>query len=584
MTPEDATQEGTAAPTSAGTASAELARLADEAWDGALAANPIGATSIGDRRFDDRLEDISPGAVAAERRRLADLLERIRSVPDDALDGRDAVTREALLAFVRMDLDVREADLGRWAVDPLEGPQVLFLNVASFQPLETPDDGDRLLARWAAMDGFIEQRASDVREAAADGFVSAEAPLRKVIDELDDLLGDSAGSAALLGPTSAPRPAWSPAERTRFDAALATVVEERILPAFTRYRRALVDEILPRARRNDRPGLSHVPGGVRAYERLIRAHTSLERSPEEIHRIGLAEIERIDGELETRAGRVLDTRSRAEAVERLRGDPSLQFTMREEVLAAAQAALDRAQAAIPDWFGILPSARCEVVEMEAHESKHSTIAYYLQPAEDGSRPGRYYLNTSAPTTRPRYEAEALAFHESVPGHHLQLAIAQELRGLPAFRRHAGTTAYFEGWGLYTERLSDEMGLYSGDLDRIGIASFDGWRASRLVVDTGIHALGWSRDRAIAFMLDHTALAPDNIANEVDRYITWPGQALAYKLGQLEILRLRAGARERLGGRFDIRAFHDAVLSQGALPLTTLATVVETTLTEGVPGA
>ena len=252
MTPEDATQEGTAAPTSAGTASAELARLADEAWDGALAANPIGATSIGDRRFDDRLEDISPGAVAAERRRLADLLERIRSVPDDALDGRDAVTREALLAFVRMDLDVREADLGRWAVDPLEGPQVLFLNVASFQPLETPDDGDRLLARWAAMDGFIEQRASDVREAAADGFVSAEAPLRKVIDELDDLLGDSAGSAALLGPTSAPRPAWSPAERTRFDAALATVVEERILPAFTRYRRALVDEILPRARRNDR--------------------------------------------------------------------------------------------------------------------------------------------------------------------------------------------------------------------------------------------------------------------------------------------------------------------------------------------
>ncbi len=582
MTPEDAAPAGTSSPIPGGAAAAELARLADEAWDAALAANPIGATSIGDRRFDDRLEDISPGAVPAERRRLTALLERIRSVPADALDGRDSVTREALLAFVRMDLDVRKADLGRWAVDPLEGPQVLFLNVASFQPLETPDDGDRLLARWGAMDGFIEQRASDVREAAADGFVSAEAPLRKVIDELDDLLRDAAGSAALLGPASAPRRAWSPTERTRFDAALAAVVEERILPAFAGYRRALVDEILPRARQNDRPGLSHVPGGLRAYERLIRAHTSLERSPEEIHRIGLAEIERIDDELETRAGRVLGTRSRAEAVERLRGDPSLQFTTREEVLGAARTALARAQAAIPDWFGILPSAPCEVVEMEAHESKHSTIAYYLQPAEDGSRPGRYYINTSAPTTRPRYEAEALAFHESVPGHHLQLAIAQELRGLPAFRRHAGTTAYFEGWGLYTERLSDEMGLYSGDLDRIGIASFDGWRASRLVVDTGIHALGWSRDRAIAFMLDHTALAPENIANEVDRYITWPGQALAYKLGQLEILRLRAAARERLGSRFDIRTFHDAVLSQGALPLTTLATVVETTLAEGLP--
>ncbi len=584
MTPEDAAPAGTASPAGTGTAAAELARLADEAWDAALAANPIGATSIGDRRFDDRLEDISPGAVAAERRRLAVLLERIRSVPAEALDGRDAVTREALLAFVRMDLDIREADVGRWAVDPLEGPQVLFLNVASFQPLETPDDGDRLLARWGAMDGFIEQRASDVREAAADGFVAAEAPLRKVVDELDDLLRDAAGSAALLGPASAPRPAWSPTERARFDAALATVVEERILPAFARYRRALVDEILPHVRSNDRAGLSSVPEGREAYERLIRAHTSLERSPEEIHRIGLAEIERIDGELETRAGRVLGTRSRPEAVERLRSDPTLQFTTREEVLAAAQAALARAQAAIPGWFGILPSAPCEVVEMEAHESKHSTIAYYLQPAEDGSRPGRYYLNTSMPTTRPRYEAEALAFHESVPGHHLQLAIAQELRGLPAFRRHAGTTAYFEGWGLYAERLSDEIGLYGGDLDRIGIASFDGWRASRLVVDTGIHALGWSRDRALAFMLDHTALAPANIANEVDRYITWPGQALAYKLGQLEILRLRAAARERLGDRFDIRAFHDAVLSQGALPLTTLATVVDTTLAEGVPGA
>jgi uncharacterized protein (DUF885 family) len=212
--------------------------------------------------------------------------------------------------------------------------------------------------------------------------------------------------------------------------------------------------------------------------------------------------------------------------------------------------------------------------MAAHESKHSTIGYYLQPAEDGSRPGRYYLNTSEPGTRPRYEAEALAFHESIPGHHLQLAIAQELRDLPDFRRHAGTTAFFEGWGLYTERLGDAMGLYSGDLDRIGIASFDGWRACRLVVDTGMHALGWPRDEAIAFMLEHTALAPDNVVNEVDRYIAWPGQALAYKLGQLEIQRLHDEASARLGAAFDVRRFHDTVLSQGALPLTALRAVVE----------
>jgi uncharacterized protein (DUF885 family) len=192
---------------------------------------------------------------------------------------------------------------------------------------------------------------------------------------------------------------------------------------------------------------------------------------------------------------------------------------------------------------------------------------------DGSRPGQYYVNTSEPRTRPRYEAAVLAYHESVPGHHLQIAIAQELEGLPAFRRNLGTTAFWEGWGLYTERLADEMGLYASDLDRIGVLSFDAWRGSRLVVDTGMHALGWTRDRAVRFMLEHTALGPNNIENEVDRYIAWPGQALAYKMGQLELLRLRDEARSTLGPAFDIRAFHDAVLGNGALALPTLRSVV-----------
>jgi uncharacterized protein (DUF885 family) len=215
--------------------------------------------------------------------------------------------------------------------------------------------------------------------------------------------------------------------------------------------------------------------------------------------------------------------------------------------------------------------------MPEHEEKHSTIAYYRDPAADGSRPGQHFINTSAPETRPRFEAETLAFHESVPGHHLQLAIMQELTDLPAFRRFNGTTAYIEGWGLYTERLSEEMGLLSGELDRFGILSFDAWRASRLVVDTGIHALGWTRAQAIEFMTVHTALGENNIANEVDRYIAWPGQALAYKLGQLELLRLRSEARQRQGDRFDIKRFHDVVLESGALPLPVLRQVVERAL-------
>jgi uncharacterized protein (DUF885 family) len=239
------------------------------------------------------------------------------------------------------------------------------------------------------------------------------------------------------------------------------------------------------------------------------------------------------------------------------------------VEAKAREALARSKAAIPKWFHILPKADCQVKVMGMHEAPNSTVAYYRQPAIDGSRPGYYMINTYKPETRPRYEAEALAFHESIPGHHLQIAIAQELVGLPDFRKHQGVTAYVEGWGLYSERLADEMGLYSSDLDRIGMLSYDAWRACRLVVDTGMHAMGWSRQQAIDYMTANTVLAENNIENEVDRYLTWPGQALAYKVGQLEILKLREEAKQRLGARFDIRQFHDVVLRNGAVALPVL---------------
>ena len=244
--------------------------------------------------------------------------------------------------------------------------------------------------------------------------------------------------------------------------------------------------------------------------------------------------------------RVLGVSDRAELLRRLRGDRALSFRTRDAVEATARAALQRAQAALAGWFGVLPTAECEVARIGDLEEPHTTAAYYRRPSADGARPGRYYINTYAPETRPRYEAEALAYHESIPGHHLQIAIAQALPALPAFRRHAGVTAFVEGWALYAERLADEMGLYSSDLDRIGVLSYDGWRACRLVVDTGMHALGWSRRQAIDFLLAHTALSEQNIVNEVDRYVVWPAQALTYKLGQLEIRRLRAEAERRLG--------------------------------------
>jgi uncharacterized protein (DUF885 family) len=308
---------------------------------------------------------------------------------------------------------------------------------------------------------------------------------------------------------------------------------------------------------------------------MIRRHTSLDLPPEQIHQIGLDELEANHRAFRELAPAVLGTSDDLAAIfGALRDRPDLRFASADAVEAKARASLARAEAAVPKYFGRLPKADCTVERVPDYSAPYTTIAYYHQPAADGSRPGTYFINTYQPETRPIAEAEVLAFHESVPGHHLQIAIAQELSDLPMFRRQLGCTAYVEGWALYTERLADEMGLYSSDLDRLGMLSFDAWRASRLVVDTGIHSMGWTRGRAEQFLRDNTPLAENNIANEVDRYITTPGQALAYKLGQREILELRAEAERRLGDRFSLPAFHDVVLENGAVTLPVLKSRVE----------
>ena len=561
-------------------ASARLAALAAEAWDSQMAAHPLFATALGDRRFDDRLRDNGPGALEADATRIADLRERAREIDAADLDAADRVTHAALLDFLDAELDLAAAGLDAWSVDPLDGPQVSFLNVPSFQPVRTIEEGRALVARWREIGPWVDRLTTTTRDALARGVVAPDANVRNVIAELDDLLTGDVEGWPLNAPAEAAHEDWPERDRAAFAKEVRTAVASGVRPAFARYRAFLADELRPVARDDSRPGLSHVPGGSAAYARLVRAHTTLTLAPDEIHRIGLAEIERIDGEFRELGASLLGSADLAVVLSRLRSDPALQFATSAEVLAVAEASLARANAAIPDWFGRLPKTPCVVVEMAPHEAKYSTIAYYRQPAADGSRPGSYYVNTTAPGTRPRYEAEVLAFHEAVPGHHLQIAIAQELEGLPAFRRLTGPTAFVEGWGLYSERLSVDMGLLSGDLDRFGVASYDAWRASRLVVDTGLHALGWSRDAAIRFMVEHTALAENNIANEVDRYLAMPGQALAYKLGQRELLRLRDEARSALGGAFDIRAFHDVVLGQGALGLATLRSVVESWIGAG----
>ena len=538
-----------------------LERLADDYWTAWLERHPVHATALGDRRFDNRLDDDSPEGREAWRGQL----DRFERSLGDASATHDPVTHAALGEALITDRAFLDADLGTFNVDPMDGVQVGLLNIPSYQPIRSDEEAEALVERWRRIPGYVDQAAENLRRGAAEGRIGVAMLCAKVSQQLDELLGRPDAEWPLAQPAH---------ERPEIRDALLAVIGQGIRPAFERYRALIADEISPRARPDDRPGLTHVAGGADAYARLARAHTSLDVAPDEVHAIGLEEVRRIDAEFVELGGRLLGTAGLAATLAALRSDPALHFRTGDEIVAVAEASLARANAAIGDWFGRLPQAPCEVVVMAPHEEKHSTIAYYREPAGDGSRPGQYHINTYAPETRPRYEAETLAFHESVPGHHLQIAIAQELDHLPAFRRFSGSTAYIEGWGLYTERLSEEMGLLSGELDRFGILSFDAWRASRLVVDTGIHALGWTRQAAIDFMTQHTALGENNVANEVDRYIAYPGQALAYKLGQLELLRLRAEARDRQGGRFEIRRFHDVVLGESALPLPVLRRVVE----------
>jgi uncharacterized protein (DUF885 family) len=538
-----------------------------------MANEPLFATTLGDRRFDDRLADITSQGRLRVRRQYESILQRCRSIREDSLSAASRLSLAALLADLNAQLDYISSGIDEWMVDPLQGPQIEFLNAESTQPVRSAEEGRALVKRWQAIGHFFDNKVENLRRGADEGRIAVKALVEKVIDEIQGILAKPDEEWTFMRPISVAHKDWSEADRSRFEDEIRTAVRDSVRPGYARYLACLRSEILPKARSEDTPGIMHVPKGLEAYSKLIRVHTSLDLTPAELHQTGLKEVARINGEMVELGEKVFRTRDRMLILHRLRTDPKLYFSSRDEVAAEAEAALSKAKAAIAKWFGRLPKADCEVVRMEEHEEKHSLIGYYRQPAADGSRPGQYYINTSEPETRPRYEAEALAYHESIPGHHLQIAIAQELEDMPEFRKNSGVTAFVEGWGLYAERLSAEMGLYTSDLDRIGVLSFDSWRACRLVVDTGMHAMGWTRSQAINFMLENSALAKNNIVNEVDRYITWPGQALAYKTGQLEMMRLRQQAKSRLGERFDIRKFHDALLCNGAVPLEVLRQVI-----------
>jgi uncharacterized protein (DUF885 family) len=547
----------------------EVAELAERAWTASMAAEPLNGTVLGDSHCDGRLADNSPEGRAAVVRDFREIGRRAHALPADELDDTDRTTRAALLGFVETELALQIPEYAPWSVDPMAGPAVSLPNASELQPVGTAEQRERALRRWREMSGYLDRYTAGLRSARTGGQVAAAVLVRRVLGQLDDLLAQPVEHGPLAEPARAAEGPGAP----EFAAELEELLTGAIRPAYARLRTVLAEEILPVARPDDRAGLCHLPGGDELYRQAIRGFVTLDLSPEEVHETGLAAVRDSDRELTELGRQVLGTPDLAATLRRLRTGDGLRYTGKAEILAVARAAVDRAEEVVPDWFGLRHCGPCDVRAVPPHEEQNAPFAYYQWPAADGSRPGIYYVNTYRPESRATYESVPTACHEAVPGHHLQLSVAQRLQGLPAFRRLVPVPAYAEGWGLYAETLGEEMGLYRSDLDRLGARSNDALRCCRLVVDTGLHALGWTRQRAIDFVVEHSAFPAERAASEIDRYLAWPGQALSYKLGQLELLRLRAEARSRLGPDFDIRRFHDAVLGAGSLPLGALREVV-----------
>ncbi len=545
-----------------------LADLLARHWAQSLADDPVWATKYGFHAFDQLLGDGSLAGVEKRRRRAAAFLTEARALHPGT--AGDRLTLSLFIGQLEDDEASQVCAFETWNVGTYANNPVSRWNaLPEDHQVKTAPDGQNLLARYRKIPRAIDDEIDKLRHGAASGRVATAESMKRVIAMVDKQLAQPVADWPLAEPAKAKRAGFSEAERQALSAGLIAAIEGGIRPAIQRYRDALSKELLPKARGEDKVGVSALPDGARCYQTQIRAHTTLDRGADELHVMGLQEIARDDAELLRLGEKLFGLHDLPAVLARLRSDPGLHFKSAEEIEEKATRTLSSARQRLGDYFGILPKTDCVVRRIAEAEAPFTTVAYYREPNPDGSLPGAYMINVHAPETRPRYEAQVLAFHESIPGHHLQIAIAQEQPAVPAFRRFFAPTAYTEGWALYVERVADEMGLYEGDLDRLGMVSFDAWRASRLVVDTGIHRNGWSREQAVQFMLAHTALAEDNIRNEVDRYIFWPGQALGYKVGQLTILALRRRAEAELGKRFELKGFHDTVLGAGAVTLTAL---------------
>jgi uncharacterized protein (DUF885 family) len=555
---------------------ARLDALYKEFWEETLKRNPIQATFLGDPRYNAELVD--PGTAefrAQDRAFQQDWLARVEAVGDAGLEGQALLSYQI---FVRERRQALEADRFPGWMMPVNqmgstaSYAVLLGSGAVAQPFKTVKDYDDWLARASRLPALLDTEIANMRAGIEAGVVQPRVVMEKVIPQLDAVIKDTPEASEFWGPVKAMPADFSDADKARLTEAFRTLIGDTLMPALRKQRDFIANEYLPKTR--DTVGIAALPDGAQWYAFAAKASTTTDLSPAAIHQTGLDEVARIHGEIRKVMEQVKFEGSLQDFFKFMQEDKQFVFASEDALLEHYRALEAKVNQRVGEQFSLTPKAGFEIRPVEPFRAESAAGGSYMTPSEDGTRPGIFYVNTFDLPTRKTWDAEDLFLHEAIPGHHFQLALQQELTDVPAFRRFGGETAFAEGWGLYAEGLGKDLGLYTDPYSYFGRLQGELWRAVRLVVDTGLHSKGWTRQQVLDYMFENSSVSqPDAIA-EAERYIAWPGQALAYKIGELKIKELRARSEKALGGKFDIREFHAEVLKDGSVPLDVLETKID----------
>jgi len=547
----------------------------DEDWKRALVDQPEAATWLGFPGQNRRWRDNSPQGIELRKKHLRDSIAMLKTIRREELPEVEKLNYDLYARFLA---DIEEGtqygdDAGGGSLlmplNQRDGIQQSAAEILALMPHETVADYEDMLARLEALPVAVEQTLALLQDGLKRGYTPPKITLRDVPKQVADLIPSEPMASALLEPFTAFPAGFPESDRARLTDRAKSVYASAVVPAFQKLHAYLAATYIPACRESI--AVSALPNGAANYAFRVRLETTTSLTPQQIHEIGLAEVKRIHAEMEKVIAATAFKGSFHEFTEFLRTDPRFFYDKPDDLVNGYRLIVKKIDPELASLFGKLPRLPYGVTPIPEFKAPSQTTAYYQSGAPNVGRPGWYFVNTYKLDARPKWEMEALSLHESVPGHHLQISLAQELEGVPEFRRHAGYTAFVEGWALYAESLGEEIGMYKDPYSKFGQLSYEMWRAVRLVVDTGMHSMGWTRQQAIDYFRENTGKTDQDVISEIDRYIVWPGQALAYKIGQLKIRELRKEAESRLGAKFDERKFHDAVLENGALPLSVLET-------------